>query len=248
MLFSKNSIESVLCKFPKTYSKIRNFCGAEDWGKQVFLQLIKPEWTVVEIGANVGYYTSLFQKLVGPLGKVEAFEPLHTTFEILNDAISLFPANFQLYNLGASDVSGKVEFHLPVNDHGQATMTPHNSSTWKNREIKKVWGQVIQLDEFDPIQRLKTINFIKIDIEGAELLCLKGAKSIIRKHKPLVFLEVCKAWMKSFGYDAKELNEFLTSLGYSNFRVVGRKLVKVQSIQYYLEDKEEEASFNFLVS
>ena len=145
-------------------------------------------------------------------------------------------------------MSGKVEFHLPVNDHGQATMTPHNSSTWKNREIKKVWGQVIQLDEFDPIQRLKTINFIKIDIEGAELLCLKGAKSIIRKHKPLVFLEVCKAWMKSFGYDAKELNEFLTSLGYSNFRVVGRKLVKVQSIQYYLEDKEEEASFNFLVS
>ena len=139
-------------------------------------------------------------------------------------------------------------FHVPLNDHGQATMSPHDCKSWKNREIKEVTCSVIKLDEFTPISSLTKIDFIKIDVEGAELPSLLGAEHILRKHKPLLFVEVCKAWMKSFGYNAKELEAFLRSISYSRFEVVGRNPHFIDSLESFLQSKGEEDSFNFLIS
>ena len=77
---------------------------------------------------------------------------------------------------------------------------------------------------------------------------LQGAESILSKHKPLLFVEVCKAWMKSFGYNAKELEAFLRSLSYSRFEVVGRNPHFIDSVESFLQSKGEEDSFNFLIS
>jgi len=70
----------------------------------------------------------------------------------------------------------------------------------------------------------------------------------LKKHKPILFVEVCKAWMKSFGYNAKELEAFLRSLSYKNFEMVGRKLQCTYSIESFLQTKGNEDSFNFLIS
>ena len=51
-----------------------------------------------------------------------------------------------------------VEFHLPVNDHGQATMSPHASDTWQNQEIQKVICKVVRLDDFEPIKELEKLT------------------------------------------------------------------------------------------
>ena len=115
-------------------------------------------------------------------------------------------------------------------------------------EIEEVACSVIKLDEFTPVSSLTKIDFIKIDVEGAELPSLQGAEHILRKHKPLLFVEVCKAWMKSFEYNAKELETFLRSLSYKKFEVVGRKLQSVHSIELFLQTKGNEDSFNFLIS
>lgn len=248
MLFSKSFIEKYLCKFPLAYANLRILFGAKDWEKQAFLKTIRPRWTVVEIGANLGYFTNLFQTLVGTSGQVHAFEPVPSTFQQLKSSIPKVSNHCKLYNLGTSKEAGEVIFHIPKIDHGQATMCPHDCNTWKNREIKEVLCSVIKLDEFIPISSLTKIDFIKIDVEGAELPSLQGAEIILMKHKPLLFVEVCKAWMKSFGYNAKELEAYLRSLSYNKFEVVGRNLLIIDSIESFLKSKGEEESFNFLIS
>jgi FkbM family methyltransferase len=230
------------------YAHLRTLYGAKDWEKQTFLKTIRPGWTVVEIGANLGYFTNLFQVLVGTSGQLHAFEPVPSTFQQLQSSLPKGGNHCTLYNLGTAKKTGEVTFHIPLNDHGQATMSPHDCNTWKSRDIEEVTCSVIKLDEFRPISSLAKIDFIKIDVEGAELPSLQGAKCILKKHKPILFVEVCKAWMKSFEYNAKELETFLRSLSYKKFEVVGRKLQSVHSIELFLQSKGDEESFNFLIS
>jgi FkbM family methyltransferase len=248
MLFSKFFIEKNLCKFPLAYANLRTLCGAEDWEKQIFLKTIRPGWTIIDIGANLGYFTNLFQTLVGTNGQVHAFEPVPSTFKQLQSSLPKGSNHCTLYNFGTAKEAAEVIFHIPMNDHGQATMYPHDCKTWKSREIEEVLCSVIKLDEFLPISSLTKIDFIKIDVEGAELPSLQGAESILSKHKPLLFVEVCKAWMKSFGYNIKELEAFLRSLSYNKFEVVGRNLLIIDSMESFLKSKGEEDSFNFLIS
>jgi len=59
---------------------------------------------------------------------------------------------------------------------------------------------------------------------------------------------VCKAWMKSFGYNAKELQAYLRSLSYNKFQVVGRNLLIIDSVESFLKSKGELDSFNILIS
>ena len=248
MSFSKRSVEKILCRFPRAYAHLRNLCGTKDWEKQTFLKTIKPGWAIIEIGANLGYFTNLFQMIVGPHGRVEAFEPVPSTFQQLESTISKGRNNCTLHNLGTGNKGGEVIFHVPLNDHGQATMSPHDCKSWKSRKIEEVTCSVIKLDEFTPISSLAKIDFIKIDAEGAELPSLQGAEHIITKHKPLLFLEGCSAWMKSFGYNAKELEAFLRSFSYDKFEVVGENLLVIDSIESFLQTKGDEDSFNFLIS
>jgi FkbM family methyltransferase len=243
----KNLIEYNLCRFPHWYSLLRTATGAKDWEKKTFLETIERNWTVIEIGANQGYFTKLFQKLVGKNGTVHAFEPIPSTFKLLKKSISRFPKNCYLHNLGTgAENLDSVEFHLPVNDHGQATMSPHASDAWQNQEIQKVNCKVVRLDDFEPIKNLGKVDFIKLDAEGAELPTLRGAQKLLDKHKPILFFEGCKEWMSSFQYTPCDFDQFLETLHYKHLQVVGKKLVPIHSLENFFENKTSEASFNFI--
>ena len=240
-------LETILCKCPKIYSFLRQRFKSQDWEKNAFLKIIKPNWIVIEIGANQGYFTKLFQKLVAKNGVVHAFEPIPSTFELLKESISRFPKNCYLHNLGTgAENLDSVQFHLPVNDHGQATMSPHASDAWQNQEIQKVICKVVRLDDYEPIKKLEKLNFIKLDAEGAELPTLKGAQKLLEKHKPILFFEGCKEWMRSFQYTPCDFDQFLEKLHYENLQVVGKKLVPINSLENFFENKTSEESFNFV--
>jgi len=240
-------LESFLCKYPKVYFFFRVLVRSKDWEKNAFLKIIKPNWTVIEIGANQGYFTALFQKLVGNKGVVHAFEPIPSTFELLQKSVSNCSKNYYLHNFGTGvENLDYVDFHLPVNDHGQATMSPHALDTWQNREIKKVICKVIRLDDFEPIKNLKRIDFIKLDAEGAELPSLQGAQTLLEKHKPLLFFEGSEEWMNSFKYSPRDIDQFLGSLNYEHLFVVGKKLKRIHSLEEFWKNKRPDESFNFL--
>jgi FkbM family methyltransferase len=243
----KNLIEYNLCRFPHWYTLLRKVTGAKDWEKKTFLETVRRNWTVIEIGANQGYFTNLFQKLVGKNGVVHAFEPIPATFELLKESVSNYPKNYSLHNLGTgAENLDSVEFHLPVNDHGQATMSPHLSDAWKNQEIHKIICKVVRLDDFKPIKKLEKVDFIKLDAEGAELPSLRGAQKLLAKHKPILFFEGCKEWMSSFLYTPVDFDQFLESSGYKHLQVVGKKLDTIFSLENFFENKTREESFNFI--
>ena len=73
MYLAKRSFEKILCKSPLAYAHLRTLFGPKAWEKQTFLKTITPGWTVVEIGANLGYFTNLFQALVGINAQLYAF-------------------------------------------------------------------------------------------------------------------------------------------------------------------------------
>lgn len=226
---------------------MRRVTGTKDWEKKTFLDTVERYWTVIEIGANQGYFTNLFQKLVGTKGTIHAFEPIPTTFQLLKESILSFPKNCYLHNLGTGAANlDSVEFHLPVNDHGQATMSPHASNAWQNQEIQKVICKVVRLDDFKPIKNLEKVDFIKLDAEGAELPTLTGAQKLLEKHKPILFFEGCKEWMSSFQYTPRDFDQFLETLQYEHLQVVGKKLVPIHSLENFFEHKNSEESFNFI--
>lgn len=244
----KSFIESILCKSPRFYLLIRHLCKSSDWEKDCFINTIQRGWIIIEIGANEGYYTKLFSKLIDKNGTLHAFEPINETFQILKSNLENSYNHINLHNLGVSSNNRESIFFVPKNDSGQSSLRRHNSISWKNREIMPVKCKVVKLDDFEPISKIHKINFIKIDVEGAELPSLQGAENILRKHKPILFIEGCRAWMKSFHYTPKEMDTFLIGLGYTTFKVIHKAPFIIKSIDSFMQSKGEEESFNFLIS
>lgn len=141
---------------------------------KLFCNLIKKGMIVVDIGAHIGYYTLIAAKLVGPKGKVYAFECEPTTFKHLlkNVQINGFK-NVVLVNKAVCDKSGLVNFHLSLRDSGGSSLF----QTYLTGK-ETILVQSITLDEFFA-EKNETINVLKIDVEGAELMVLKGAQKLL---------------------------------------------------------------------
>ncbi len=137
-----------------------------------FKNNIKPGMTVADVGAHVGYYTVIFSRLVGPTGKVLAFEPDKENFSLLEKNTSRLK-NVERYENAISDKNGSVDFFKVIGSTGcHSVVTPH-------AESEKESVQSITLDSFVEKNTIKKIDFLKIDIEGAEPLALKGMQKLI---------------------------------------------------------------------
>ena len=223
----------ILSRVPKIYANILRLKGNFNLEKILFLNLVKDGDIVFDIGANQGYYTILFSHLVGKQGEVHAFEPVLPTFEELSKEIFKHKRynNVYLNNTAVSDTEGTMNMYMPANDHRQSSLKTHNAGSWLNaKNIEKYEVKVIKIDEYVQSMQKKRLNFIKLDVEGAELLALKGGKEAISKYLPIIYLEVCLDWTKNFDYKPIDLVEFLTSLGYSNFYLLANKFERLTDI------------------
>jgi FkbM family methyltransferase len=151
---------------------------------QLFNALIKPNDVVVDVGANIGLTAILFSGLAK---KVYAFEPAPSTFEILKTNLSRAQAgNVEAINLGLGESTEKLSITFIENNR---------SGGFVSKQIKPVAGHVteeIQIESLDNFfsRNVDPLNFIKIDVEGFEQNVIKGALDLIKKHKPLVTLEL----------------------------------------------------------
>ena len=88
----------------------------------------------------------------------------------------------------------------------------------------------------------KVPDFIKCDVEGAELFVFKGGQEVIERHKPIIFTEMLRKWSAPFGYHPNEIIELLTDCGYSCFTMDSQKLSKIVE----MTDETLETNFFFL--
>jgi FkbM family methyltransferase len=168
----------------------------------LFRQAVKPGWTVVEAGANIGAHTLLLSKQVGPRGKVYAFEPQRIMFQTLcaNLALSSI-ANVFARCAALGDAPGTVK--VPALDYN----IENNFGGLPLDTYPATDGESVPVITIDSLE-LPQCQFLKVDVEGMELSVLKGARQTIERHRPILYVENDRPER------SPPLIEFLLALGY----------------------------------
>lgn len=162
----------------------------------------KPGHLVYDLGANVGYVSLLFARAVGEEGRVFAFEPLPANLERLRQNLALNPGlHVEIIPKAAADRSGHAQFALHNSDD-MGKLEDDEAGSGKTIEV-----ETIAIDDF--AAKHPTPQLVKIDIEGAELLALKGMQRTLQTVRPQLFIEL-------HGYEAGAACwQLLTAANYS---------------------------------
>ena len=170
----------------------------------LFEKLLHAGDTVLDVGANVGYYTLLASVLVGGGGRVHAFEPEPRNAEFLRRHVRINGrGNVSVEQAAVSDRVGTARF-----DFGSGTGTGHLA------DAGAIEVRTLRLDDHCAAHGLKP-RAIKIDVEGAEMSVLAGARQTLERHRPIVFLS-------THGPEVHRASlEFLRDLGYRVEPILG---------------------------
>jgi FkbM family methyltransferase len=174
--------------------------------------LVKEGFTVLDIGANVGIYSIFLSKLVGESGKIYAFEPDPLTAAILKENLTLNNCkNVIVSQIALSDSNSKVTLQKPDGVGDAFNYIQKLDSDDKNT----VGITAIRLDDFLKQNNIPKVDFIKIDIEGAELLCLLGAEELLSSSSnPIVITECYEPFLQRFNHRISDLISFLAKFEY----------------------------------
>jgi FkbM family methyltransferase len=186
---------------------------------EVFLSHLKEGDTFLDIGANVGMFSLVASRILKNKGVIHAFEPSQATYDTLNqNIINNKCDNVNIHRLALSDSEGTMTLSTPTNDYGTdafAYLSGNKDVTeTKNNQSQTV--QVRTLDNFLTDNKISKVDVIKIDIEGAELLCFKGAEKLLSSaHQPIILFECLEELCSSrFNYSMMDLLKFLDAKNY----------------------------------
>ena len=178
---------------------------------------LKPGMKVVDVGANIGLYSILADKRVGPSGKVWGFEPSPESFVrlkknlLLNDCRRVEP-----FRIALSD-QADTEMHLKrdrgFGDAYRYLVTTSSSGQTSGEELESV--PVTTLDRWAHDRAIDRIDFLKVDIEGGEFHMLRGSQEVLRAHpRIVVFFESEQDWCRRAGCRQEDAFALLENLGF----------------------------------
>jgi FkbM family methyltransferase len=146
---------------------------------EVLSREIKPGMTVLDVGGNIGYFTALFAKWVGTTGRIHVFEPEPENLIWLRKTIALNGfTNVQIHETAVADYTGKGELFLSEDNSGDHRLTPVAGS-------RSIAVNVVDLDSFIAGATNLRVDFIKMDIQGAEALALSGMMGLLRANRQI---------------------------------------------------------------
>lgn len=171
--------------------------GAELQTKRWCVETVQPDWTVLDIGANVGIFSILFGKLASK-GAVHAFEPTQT--------IDLLRQNIEFHKLG------NVAVHqVALGARSGALAEPIYRMSGQQPETKTY--DFLTLDDFVAKSKLERIDCVKIDVDGFDFDVLRGATATLERFNPWLIVELNRA-LATRHQSAVEAMEWLRGQGY----------------------------------
>ncbi len=155
--------------------------------QEAFAQALRPGQVVFDVGSNVGFYSLVAARLVGPTGEVHAFEAIpEIAHEVSVNARRNHLGNVRVHAVAVTDVEGTVEL-LRSRTPGGSTVSPDEVP---KDLTEKFPVPAVTLDAFVERGTAPPPDFVKIDVEGAELPVLRGMAGILRDARPVVVCEV----------------------------------------------------------
>jgi FkbM family methyltransferase len=159
--------------------------------------------TVYDVGANLGYVALSLAKQVGPSGKVAAFEPVPQNLRLLRENIEENQlTNIEVFDVAVSDEEGEALIRIPES-LSMASLIWHT----ENSTCIQHATRTIAIDDLVQTGRLAFPTFVKIDVEGAEALVVRGMRRTIVSAKPVLFIECSDS-------GREETWRFLSDCGY----------------------------------
>lgn len=194
----------------------------ESFELDLYSQLVKPNMTILDVGANLGIYSVLGSDLVGPSGKVYAFEPVPENLALLNHNIKLNGAkNVTVVPKAISDKVGESEIFLAPGSIGTHSMGAKSKTC--------ITIKTDTIDNFVNQNHLK-VDLIKMDIEGYEGHAIRGGNITLSNKNLVLLTEFSAKMLRQSGDDPLEIAKQLLS-NFKNAFVVNERKAKLVKIR-----------------
>jgi FkbM family methyltransferase len=209
----KNTIRKLL------FSAGLDFTKNQKYDRQtlaIMKKVLKVDSNCIDVGCHKGEVMDEILK-ISPKGKHIGFEPIPEYFEFLqrkyrtNSRVSIFKK-------ALSNSNGETEFNWVKNAPAYSGIK-ERSYAIKNPQIEKIRVELVKLDDY--ITEFPSVGLIKIDVEGAELMVLQGARNFIQRHKPVVIFEFGLGAADHYGVKPDDIYEYFSGLNYQLFTLKG---------------------------
>lgn len=197
--------------------------------KAIMKRIIKANSNCIDVGCHKGEMLEIILKLA-PAGKHFAFEPIPFFYDFL---IKQFQTKAHIYPYALAEKSGEAIFNYVKNAPAYSGLKKRKYNI-QNPDIEEINVEIKTLDEL--IDSEIKIDFIKIDVEGAEFGVLKGARQILKNSKPFIIFECGLGASEYYQTIPKELFDFITN-------EIG---LKISLLQNFLKDEKSLNSKEFL--
>lgn len=217
-----------------------NFADFEPAESRMMAKLFEGKKTFYDIGANIGWHSiNLSARFRNSL--FYCFEPIPNTYKELleNIRINSF-TNISPHNIAISDSNSLHNFYYYQSCSGNASAV----NLTERPDVEVIECQQVTLDHFTKGTALQPPDFIKCDVEGAELMVFRGALGTLNQHKPIIMTEILRKWSKRYNYNPNEIFRFLSEIGYQAFTTDGVFLTEFHE----MTDDTIETNFFFLHS
>jgi len=198
-------------------SRMIYFLGTHEPNETALVErILQPDWVVIDIGAQIGFYTLLIAHKLDPsMGRVYSVEANPRTYQRLRYHVMTNELHHvTVMNRAIGEESGTVDLY-PGPDHNTGLSSVHE----RKRGIVPVTVSQITLDELVHKYGLRRCDLIKIDVEGAEGGVLRGGRRTLERFKPRLLIELNKPMLERSGTSPATLAVSLSDLGYKFYDV-----------------------------
>lgn len=205
--------------------------------KVILKKYLNSNSNCIDVGCHKGEILDLILKYA-PQGKHYAFEPIPYLY---NELRNKYKNKAEIFPYALSDTNGESNFQLVKNAPAYSGIKKRQYNI-KNPEIEEIKVKLRTLDEIIPLN--EKIHLIKIDVEGAELGVIKGAKNLLKNNKPIVIFECGKGASDYYGTSPIDLYNFISDetglkiYTLQSFLYNKKPINKVEFVNYFNTNKE----------
>ena len=194
---------------------------------------LKENIVCVDVGANIGYYSTLYSKIVGRNGKVLAIEPSPVNFGYLKENLELQNFdNYLVFNCASGDKECSVRFLMDKRAN-KCMIVQDESESSNNPDIISV--PVRKIDDIIDESKVERVDFLKMDVEGYEWFAIQGALKTIRTFRPSIQIEI---HFNKLGHEITQ--KILNILKNENYQIIYHDIRSDQRLSDESESKKHD--------